>query len=167
MGLRKAGRLSRRRRRLEFSWFSPYRANIVRFWNTVDHPIQRDRPQAGSRVGSAPPRAIGGILRALHGSLKGNQERPLRRVVGFHTEWRGQMRKTSLIGAGLIAAATFVTPAVAQQAIQEPGTMGQFYPDSDYLTGGYGVRGTPGPEFYFRHGYAPGAATQIPYGVGV
>ena len=74
------------------------------------------------------------------------------------------MRKTSLIGAGLIAAATFVTPAIAQQAIQEPGAMAQFYPDSDYLTGGYGVRGTPGPEFYFRHGYAPGAATEIPYG---
>ena len=74
------------------------------------------------------------------------------------------MRKTSLIGAGLIAAATFVTPAIAQQAIQEPGAMAQFYPDSDYTTGGYGVRGTPGPGFYFRHGYAPGAATEIPYG---
>jgi hypothetical protein len=45
--------------------------------------------------------------------------------------------------------------------------MAQFYPDSNYATGGYGARGTPGPGFYFRHGYAPGAATEIPYGVGV
>jgi hypothetical protein len=83
------------------------------------------------------------------------------------------MQKTSLIGAGLIAAATFITPAIttpamAQAATQEPGSMAQFYPDSDYLTGGYGARGTPGPGFYYRHGYAPGAATEIPYGgVGV
>jgi hypothetical protein len=82
------------------------------------------------------------------------------------------MNKTSLIGAGLIAAATFITPAIttsamAQEAIQEPGAMAQFYPDSDYLTGGYGARGTPGPEFYYRHGYAPNVATEIPYGVGV
>lgn len=82
------------------------------------------------------------------------------------------MKKTSLIGAGLVAAATLITPAMiapamAQAAIQEPGAMAQFYPDSDYLTGGYGPRGTPGPGFYYRHGYAPGAATEIPYGVGV
>jgi hypothetical protein len=82
------------------------------------------------------------------------------------------MQKTRVIGAGLIAAAALMTPAIttpamAQAATQEPGSMAQFYPDSDYLTGGYGVRGTPGPEFYYRHGYAPGAATEIPYGVGV
>lgn len=77
------------------------------------------------------------------------------------------MQKTSLIGAGLLAAAAFITPAMAQEATQEPGAMAQFYPDSHYSTGGYGARGTPGPEFYYRHGYAPGAATEIPYGVGV
>ncbi len=74
------------------------------------------------------------------------------------------MRKTSLIAAGLIAAAAFVTPAMAQSVIQDPGTVAQNYLDSDYLTGGYGPRGTPGPGFYYRHGYAPGAATEIPFG---
>jgi hypothetical protein len=82
-------------------------------------------------------------------------------------EWRRQMKKTTLIGAGLIAAAAFVAPAMAQEATQEPGAMAQFYPDSNYNTGGYGSRGTPGPGFYYRHGYAPGAATEIPYGAGV
>jgi hypothetical protein len=77
------------------------------------------------------------------------------------------MKKLGLIGASLVAAAAFVTPALAQEATQEPGAMAQFYPDSDYLTGGYGARGTPGPGFYYRHGYAPGAATEIPYGAGV
>jgi len=81
-------------------------------------------------------------------------------------EWRKRMQKTTLIGAGLIAAAAFVTPVMAQEATQEPGAMAQFYPDSNY-NAGYGARGTPGPEFYYRHGYAPGAATEIPYGVGV
>jgi hypothetical protein len=80
-----------------------------------------------------------------------------------------QMQKTSFIGAGLIAAAAFITitPAMAQEATQEPGAMAQFYPDSNYNTGGYGSRGTPPPRFYYRHGYAPGAATEIPYGMGV
>lgn len=75
------------------------------------------------------------------------------------------MQIPTLIGVGLIAAAAFITPAMAQEATQEPGAMAQFYPDSNYNTGGYGARGTPGPGFYYRHGYAPGAATEIPYGV--
>ncbi|SDS87403.1 hypothetical protein [Bradyrhizobium canariense] len=72
------------------------------------------------------------------------------------------MTKISLMRAGVIAVAMLATPAMAQEAIQEPGAMGQNYPDSNYLTGGYGVRGTPGPGFYYRHGYAPGVAVEVP-----
>jgi hypothetical protein len=70
------------------------------------------------------------------------------------------MTKLNLLHAGFVAAAMLVTPALAQEATQEPGAMGQHYPEVDYLTGGYGSRGTPGPGYYFwrnhyRYGYGP------------
>jgi hypothetical protein len=59
-----------------------------------------------------------------------------------------------------IAAATLtlMTPAMAQEAIPEPGVFGFNYPNARYLTGGYGVRATPGPRHYYgnqAHGYPP------------
>jgi len=66
-----------------------------------------------------------------------------------------------LFAATLVAAAAFVTPAMAQQATQEPGALGFNYPDSHYLTGGYGVRASPGPGFYYRHP-APRAMYEAP-----
>jgi hypothetical protein len=72
------------------------------------------------------------------------------------------MTKPKLLSAGLLAAAAFVTPAMAgMEATQEPGAFGFNYPDSRYMTGGYGVRAAPGPGFYYSHP-APGAMYGVP-----
>jgi hypothetical protein len=47
------------------------------------------------------------------------------------------------------------------EATQEPGAFGFNYPDSRYMTGGYGVRAAPGPGFYYSHP-APGAMYGVP-----
>jgi hypothetical protein len=70
------------------------------------------------------------------------------------------MTKLGILSAGFIAAATLtlMTPAMAQEAIPEPGVFGFSYPNARYLTGGYGVRATPGPRHYYwnqAHGYPP------------
>ena len=62
------------------------------------------------------------------------------------------MTRLSILTAGVVAA-MLVTPVMAQEAIQEPGVMAQNFPDSDYLTGGYGVHASPGPRYYYRHHY--------------
>jgi len=60
------------------------------------------------------------------------------------------------LSLGLVAAATLLaTPAMAQQVNQEPGQLGFNYPNSNYLTGGYGVRATPGPGYYYGNRYQP------------
>jgi len=61
------------------------------------------------------------------------------------------MTTFKILSAGCIAAAMLIAPAMAQEATQEPGAMGFNYPDSRYLTGGYGHKFTPGPRFYYRH----------------
>ena len=58
------------------------------------------------------------------------------------------------LSAGLIAAAALVTPALAQEVTLEPGVFGFYYPDTRYMTGGYGVRATPRPGFYYRRYYS-------------
>jgi hypothetical protein len=78
------------------------------------------------------------------------------------------MMKLKLAGAAaILATAAFVTPAVSQEATQEPGMIGFIYPTSNYLLGGYGVR-TPsrydysyygpqyGPRYYGPRYYGPG-----------
>ncbi|MGA7805013.1 hypothetical protein [Bradyrhizobium sp.] len=75
------------------------------------------------------------------------------------------MTKLGILSAGFIAAATFITPALAQGVTQEPGAFGFYYPDSHYLTGSYGVRATPRPGYYYRHAY-PGAVYGGYYGPG-
>ena len=50
------------------------------------------------------------------------------------------MRKFALFGAAAILTTTLATPLMAQEATQEPGMIGFNYPNSRYLTGGYGVR---------------------------
>jgi hypothetical protein len=50
------------------------------------------------------------------------------------------MRKFALFGAAAILATTLATPLIAQEATQEPGMIGFNYPNSRYMTGGYGVR---------------------------
>lgn len=73
------------------------------------------------------------------------------------------MTTFKILSAGCIAAAMLIAPAMAQEATQEPGAMGFNYPDSRYLTGGYGHKFTPGPRFYYRHQpYGPDAMIDAP-----
>jgi hypothetical protein len=65
------------------------------------------------------------------------------------------MTRFKILSAGAIAAAALITPAMAQEATQEPGAFGFNYPDTRYMTGGYGHRGTPGPGYYYRRDYGP------------
>jgi putative salt-induced outer membrane protein YdiY len=66
-----------------------------------------------------------------------------------------KMTSSKLLYAGIAAVTLMAAPAFAQEATQEPAAMGQNYSNSDYLTGGYGVRATPGPRYYFRRDYGP------------
>ena len=63
------------------------------------------------------------------------------------------MTKVKLLSAGLLSVAMLATPAMAQEATQEPGVMGYNYPNSAYLRGGYGHSFKPRPFDYY-HGYA-------------
>lgn len=82
------------------------------------------------------------------------------------------MTKMKLAAAGFLAVAMLATPAMAQEATQEPGLMGFNYPNTAYLKGGYGHSFTPRPRDYYsgrayrepgipmaQYGYARG-----PYG---
>jgi hypothetical protein len=77
------------------------------------------------------------------------------------------MTKLTLLGVAAILATTLATPAMSQEATQEPGMIGFNYPNSNYLRGGYGVRtpsrhdhsyyyGGYGPRAYYGPGYGPG-----------
>ena len=63
------------------------------------------------------------------------------------------MIRMKLMSAGLLSVALLATPAMAQEATQEPGVMGYNYPNSAYLTGGYGHSFKPRPRDYY-YGYA-------------
>ena len=82
--------------------------------------------------------------------------------------------KTALLFSGLLSVAMLATPAMAQEATQEPGVMGYNYPNTDYLRGGYGHRLSPRPQDYY-YGFAdrrpslrvaPPAPVVTPYGYG-
>ena len=74
------------------------------------------------------------------------------------------MTRMKLLGAAAILAMGLATPAMSQEATQEPGMIGFNYPNSNYLRGGYGVRtpsrydysyyneGYYGPRAYYRPG---------------
>jgi hypothetical protein len=49
------------------------------------------------------------------------------------------MTRLKLLGAAAILSTALATPLMAQEATQEPGAIGFNYPNSNYLTGGYGV----------------------------
>jgi hypothetical protein len=57
--------------------------------------------------------------------------------------------KMKLVAAGLLSVAMSATPAMAQEATQEPGMMGFNYPNTAYLKGGYGHSMTPRPYDYY------------------
>ncbi len=63
------------------------------------------------------------------------------------------MTSMKLLSAGALAVAMLATPAMAQEATQEPGVMGYNYPNSAYLRGGYGHSFKPRPADYYN-GYA-------------
>jgi hypothetical protein len=50
------------------------------------------------------------------------------------------MKGLALLGAAAVLSTALATPLMAQEATQEPGMIGFTYPNSNYLTGGYGVR---------------------------
>jgi hypothetical protein len=69
------------------------------------------------------------------------------------------MTKLKLLGAAAVLATALATPAMAQEATQEPGMIGFNYPNSNYLRGGYGVR-TPSRHdhsYYYGDSYGPRA----------
>ena len=59
------------------------------------------------------------------------------------------MRTMKLAAAGLLSVAMLATPAMAQEATQEPGMMGFNYPNTAYLKGGYGHGMSPRPYDYY------------------
>jgi hypothetical protein len=89
------------------------------------------------------------------------------------------MMKLALLGAAAVLSAALATPVMAQEATQEPGMIGFNYPNSDYLTGGWGVHTPPSwtggrPRIpyggYVGYGYPPGVVYAPgvrvgPYGV--
>jgi hypothetical protein len=91
------------------------------------------------------------------------------------------MTKLKLLGAAAVLSTAFATPLMAQEATQEPGAIGFNYPNSNYLTGGYGVRlpyntgrfaAMPPAYGYYGPGpvYAPGPGVAVgvgPVGVAV
>jgi hypothetical protein len=64
------------------------------------------------------------------------------------------MMNCKKLSLGLVAATMLATPAMAQVVYQEPGVIGYSYPNSAYVTGGYGVRTTP-PGYYYGNRFHP------------
>jgi hypothetical protein len=54
----------------------------------------------------------------------------------------GLKLRLKLLGAAAILSSALAASAAAQEAVQEPGALGQSHPFANYLTGGYGVHGT-------------------------
>jgi len=74
------------------------------------------------------------------------------------------MIKRTILLATCLGAAIVASPVMAgQEATQEPGSMAFFYPDTDYNTGGYGARASPGPYYYYTHRFV-GPGTALPFG---
>jgi len=65
------------------------------------------------------------------------------------------MMNCKKLSLGLVAATMLATPVMAQGVYQEPGVMSFYYPNSAYVTGGYSVRATPGPGYYYGNRFHP------------
>lgn len=78
------------------------------------------------------------------------------------------MTKMKLVAAGLLSVAMLATPAMAQEATQEPGAMGFNYPNTAYLRGGYGHNFTPRPrDYYAGRAYREPGLPMASYGYAV
>ena len=83
------------------------------------------------------------------------------------------MTKLKLLGAAAVLCTALATPVMAQEVVQEPGMTGFNYPNSHYLTGGYGQRTpwnrdrTPRMPYggYVAYDAAPGVVVGGPVGV--
>jgi hypothetical protein len=64
------------------------------------------------------------------------------------------MMNCKKLSLGLVAATMLATPAMAQVAYQEPGVM-SYYPNSAYVTGGYGARTATPPGYYYGNRFHP------------
>jgi hypothetical protein len=62
-----------------------------------------------------------------------------RAVFRFDDRMEEKMTKLKLLGAAAVASLALAGPVLAQEATQEPGMVGFNYPNSNYMTGGYGV----------------------------
>jgi len=80
--------------------------------------------------------------------------------------WRQIMTKLKLLSAVAVLSTALATPLMAQEATQEPGMIGFNYPNTNYLTGGFGVRLPYNTGHYPRMppGYAVGPGGYRPYG---
>ncbi|WP_057846323.1 hypothetical protein [Bradyrhizobium retamae] len=65
------------------------------------------------------------------------------------------MTNCKKLSLGLVAATMLATPAMAQVVYQEPGVTGYSHPNSAYVTGGYGVRTTTPPGYYYGNRFHP------------
>jgi hypothetical protein len=65
------------------------------------------------------------------------------------------MTNCKKLSLGLVAVTMLATPATAQVVYQEPGVTGFNYPNAAYRTGGYVVRTTPGPGYYYGNRFHP------------
>jgi hypothetical protein len=73
------------------------------------------------------------------------------------------MMGLKLISAAAILSGMVATSAIAQEATQEPGALGQAHPFVDYLTGGYGARGTSRGQYGSYDGdYGLGYVAVVP-----
>jgi hypothetical protein len=66
--------------------------------------------------------------------------------------------KLALIGAAALAATAFVTPALAQAVVEDPGWCAQFYPNANCQN--YG-RGNPYTDSHYRHNWRNGNAMML------
>jgi hypothetical protein len=80
------------------------------------------------------------------------------------------MTKLTLLGAVAVLSTALAAPLMAQEVVQEPGATGFNYPNSNYLTGGYGQRTPWNTDRYPRMpygGYVAVAPGPVVVGPGV
>jgi hypothetical protein len=77
------------------------------------------------------------------------------------------MTRLTLLGAAVVLSSVLASPLMAQEAIQEPGATGFNYPNSNYLTGGYGTRTPWNTDRYPRMPYGGYVVYETAPAVGV
>ena len=59
------------------------------------------------------------------------------------------------LSLSLVTATMLATPVMAQGVYQKPGMNVSNYPNSRYVTSGYGVRTAPAPGYYYGNRFQP------------